>query len=271
MTDEGWGRGSRANDAPSATGRPNQLTGQVAPNTLRNPGPRVSGRTVAPGVANELSSEPTVALAAPTQPGGAPAQAASGNAWATSQRRSATRPGNRLSTIWTLLVFGFIAFNLISRFISSGGLDSFGFDSPTTAPGPTVHAVAPVPTSATPGFVIDPSLKPGIVVFGTGHGSNCSVSGTGTSFPLATSVWWSAVLGVSLPKDSRVVWLVTHDGVLVTTEDGPGDTPAGSWDKLCGNDPIAAEGPGTYAVVVKDSTQRIVLSIGEYTLFEANP
>jgi hypothetical protein len=173
--------------------------------------------------------------------------------------RSGRRPANRLQAIWTLIVFGFIAFNFVRGFLAS---NTFGSDSPTTAPAaPTPRLLGP-----TPRFSIDPNVLPGAVTFGEASGTNCDVTKIGTSFALGTRVWWSATLGVELPSDTDVSWQVTRNGAKIGGESVPGDSSGGTWNVLCGNEPITGETSGTYVLQVTDDTQRIVLSTGTYTV-----
>jgi hypothetical protein len=155
-------------------------------------------------------------------------------------------------------VIGFIAFNFLRGFIGSINL---GSDNPTTAPALTGAAAGP-----TPAFTIDPNLTPGTVKFGEKAGTNCDVIDPGTSFAVGTPVWWSATLGVRLPPSASVFWRVTRDGARVASGTGPGDSPGGTWDVLCGNEPIAGDTAGAYIVTVLDGTKEVVLSVGQYTI-----
>ena len=77
---------------------------------------------------------------------------------------------------------------------------------------------------------------------------------------------WSATLGVELPSDTDVSWQVTRNGAKIGGESVPGDSSGGTWNVLCGNEPITGETSGTYVLQVTDDTQRIVLSTGTYTV-----
>jgi hypothetical protein len=265
--------------------RPNQLSGQVQPNTLGTTGPRLAGRTPPPNVANELSGQapgtsgwaatspaatspapPTTSV--PPRPAARPASIAAppSSGWTSAQQTTPATPArtgsprrtSRLSTIWTLIVLGFIAFNFLRGFLASG---LPGSDNPTTAPVPSAQVVQP-PAD----FTIDPKLTPGTVEFGEAAGTNCDVTNPGTSFALGTRVWWSATLGVELPSDTTVFWQVTRDGTKIGGDTVPGDSSGGSWNVLCGNEPISGATSGTYVLQVLDEAQRVVLSIGTYTV-----
>jgi hypothetical protein len=157
-----------------------------------------------------------------------------------------------------LIVVGFIAFNFLRGFISGVSPAS---ETPTTAPAQTAHAIL-----STPLFTIDPNLNPGTVRFGEAQGTSCDVTYPGTSFSLGTRVWWSATLGIGLPGNAKVVWQLGRGGSILGSGTGPGDSPGGVWDVLCGNEPIVADASGTYVLKVLDSTQRVVLSVGQFTV-----
>lgn len=246
MTDQGWGRG------PS---KPNELSEQVPPNTLRTPGPRVAGR--APQVApNALSGQPT----SPTPP---PSRT-SPSGWTLPQRSPPARIARRSFSWWSLIVVAIFVLNIARAVLSSNG--GLGFDTPTTAPIETPFEVVPEPTGTPEPYRLDPSLKPGIVEFGTSQGASCVLSGVATAFPVSARVRWWAHLGVSLPMTARVVWWVTRDNEVVTEEQGPGDAPVGSWDGLCGNAPIPNDGLGTYVLRVKDMENGVILSAGGFEI-----
>lgn len=236
-----------------STPRPNELSGQVDPNTLSAMGgrpPTAGSGTPIPTTSNRGPASNVTP--APGQPPTATHEAA--------------RPVRRPFSLWTVVVLAFIGINVARGFLPGGA---------TPSPRATVPAVVgPVSTAgaAAAGPTIDPNVTAGVVDFGTGVGSNCEVTGAGTSFAAGTKVWWYAHLGTDLPGSAQVVVKVEHDSAVLDRETGPGDPSDQNWNGLCAGDPLTYFGAGLYRLDVWDSSERILLSSGEYTLApEASP
>ncbi|HEX8026560.1 MAG TPA: hypothetical protein VF484_10160 [Candidatus Limnocylindrales bacterium] len=171
----------------------------------------------------------------------------------TRPRTGASRPAR----LWSLIVLGVIAFNILRAV--AGSLDAGASDLPTIAP----FSAGPLPT---PIVTIDPNVTAGAVDFGTAQDAECGVAPVATSFKAGTKVWWLAHLGTSLPGSATVVVKLVYDAGVLDQFSGPADTSTKPWNELCAGDPIEYFGLGTYRLEVWDSSEAVLLSAGTFDL-----
>jgi hypothetical protein len=227
--------------------RPNDLYGQVQPNTLSEP-----GRTP---VANAPGSSAGWQTPRPS-PGPAPTPGVARTSAPSSA--STARTVRRPFSLWTLIVIGFIVINLIRGFLAAGG---------GAAP---VATDQPVATTAARSS-IDPNVTPGAIDFGTAANDDCTVVGARTVFAPGTRIWWYAHLGTVLPGSARIVTKLTYGGSVLESLTGPDQSSFGGWDTLCTGEPIRYFGIGTYRLEVWDSSEQVLLAAGEYELVAETP
>ena len=215
-------------------GRPNELNGQVEPNTLS-------------GGADRRASGP------PPAPPMAPRPSTTGGATLNGQRSAGRRP----FSLWTLVVIAFIGFNLVRGFLAASN------DTPdaTTAPRASVIVAQPTRTADIAGT--------GTIEFGTGQGSDCTMSGTAESFQLGDGVYWYAHFTHLVAASARIEWSLDHAGAELESGDGPGDNPTEPWDGICGDQPLRYFEVGTYTVEVWTADRSEELATGTYTLVGA--
>jgi hypothetical protein len=212
--------------------RPNELSGEVAPNTLSGTG----------GGARQPT--PPVATGMPTGPQ-TPAPVAG--------PRRARRP----FSVWTLVVIGFLVFNVVRGFLAGAGSGTTPVQ--TTAPRATATAAGGEPST-------DPNVTAGLVDFATEAESDCSVANPATVFPPGTQVWWEAHLGTFMAGDASVVTKLIHDGEVLERATGPDADSSEPWNILCASEPIRYFGLGTYRFEVWDAAERVLLAVGEFEL-----
>jgi len=240
-------------------GRPNELTGQVRPNTLSSQDGRrqTLGQTSAqPGWTSRGPTSPT-ASSAPSSP-----TAQSTSTGRMSAPTTATRPRARRSSsrVWSLFVLAIIAFNLLPRILSSG----FTLPQPTTVPAPATRAPATPAGTRLTGVTTD-QVKPGDVVFGTAEDADCTVAGAATQFKAGTKVWWYAHLNAIQAGDAALVTILKLDGTELERGGGP-DATAEEWEGLCAGEPFSASANGHYTFEIWTAGQKDRLASGEYQL-----
>jgi len=225
-------------------GRPNELGGQVRPNTLSTLGGRqasLSPAPVSPGWKSPAQTFPTA--------------------------RGTPKPAiARPARLWSLIVFTVIAFNVLRAV--TNGLGSSGTSGPTTAP----FTAAPVATArAQPtGGIVDPVA--GTIEFGVSQRDDCSMSVTGMQFEAGQPIFWWAHFRRPLGPSDRISWSLEHDGAVLDSGDGPVAAPTGTWDSICNTEPVRYFAAGEYTLVVQaDSASTETLAKGSYTLLDASP
>ena len=226
--------------------RPNELSGQVQPNTLSTEAGR---RSAMPPVGGAPGWAPRSRASAPSVP---PAPAPS---LAPAGRRQAVR---RPFGVWALIVAVVIGLNLVRAFGSAGG----GGTDATTEP----TAAVPAPSLANGGETIAAvDVAAGTVVFGTSMNDACDVTGAATRFPPGVPVWWYAHLNAVQAGDATVVTILKLDGVQLDRGKGP-DSTSGAWDGLCAGSAFRYDGSGTYRFEVWDAPEATLLASGEYEI-----
>jgi hypothetical protein len=217
--------------------RPNTLSEEARPNVLSIGTPVATGRPGGPA--------PTPATAART-----PATTAPTGWTQTPTRRAAQSRGNPLRGLFLFLVFVFVAIARFANLGSDFGSGPFG-DQPTTAP------AAEEPTNVPNNGFID---------FGTSLGNDCALSHLNAVFPVGTRVYWWAHLALTQRPDQTVAWFLTFDDVEIDKGTGPSDHPTGTWDGICGDQPLIDQGSGTYRLELWEADKTVLLAAGTYEL-----
>lgn len=242
--------GSTSGSSPGRTPdpRPNVLAGQVAPNALSTRGARqAANQSSIGGTRTPLISPNRTATAAAIAPA-----AASGTV---APRARTPRP----FSIWTLVVAGFIVINLARGFLAAGSPDP-------TEPPPTT-----APHTAQPGSSGAGGAIAGIIEFGTLQHDDCSLEITANAFDVGADVLWWAHFTRLVAAKATVEWSIEHDGAVLDSGTGPGDTPSGPWDSICSSFPVRYFAAGDYTMEIWTSGHGELLSKGTYTLRTATP
>jgi len=219
--------------------RPNELSIELVPNRL----------SVLEGQRPGRLAEGLQTVVAPTpgeQTAGARAQPAD---------RARARPGPRIN-LSTVVTAAFFLLIILGRVVGE-----LGSSSPTPRPTSPGQAGAE-PSSYAPS---------GGVIFGRASNGRCGVTEPATDFAAGDDVWWTATLPVALEPGQKVRWRVLLMAAVEVERVGPGDTPTGTWDTLCGSEPLAFDDLGSYVLEVWGSDDERLLAMGRFTLRVTKP
>jgi hypothetical protein len=208
--------------------RPNELSIELVPNRLSVLEGQRPGR-----LAQGLQAVVTETAGTPQHAG---------------QARARPRRGINLSTIVTAAFFLLI---LGGRLLGDLGSRQATPRSTSDAQG-GVEALAYAPS--------------GTVVFGHGSNGRCGITDRATEFDAGEDVWWTATLPTPLDPSQKVRWRVLRLAVVQVERVGPGETPTGAWDRLCGAGPLSFDDPGNYAFEVRGRDDDRLFAIGRFTL-----
>jgi hypothetical protein len=234
--------------------RPNQLAGQVQPNTLSSHSDREPattpvagqpGRASTPALRTANASRSTFSAPGPNRLAG--------------QRAAIRRPFR----IWALIVAGIVAINFVRALGAPGGSGG-GADATIAADATTLAQLATGHAGSGGDTVAAVEVPAGTVVFGTSLNEACDVSGSAKRFAAGTSIWWYAHLNVTQAGDAKIVTILKLGNVELDRGTGPTAT-SGVWDGLCAGSPFNY-GSGSYRFEIWNDDEKLLLASGEYEI-----